>query len=169
MTTTTLLTLQSWRQRMERALGDQVTESRLLGALLAINLITGMVTSALWIFSGDTMISRVAGLSAYPRVIAYGWMALGALVLPYFAMQAFGLWMQWRRKITRLACRSLLASGVLWAFFAYLSKNIDTPFATGIFIACSLVSTGMSALLASSINTAQAREAQSESTACENS
>lgn len=160
MTAAPLINIKAWGLRMERALGDQTAEARLLGALLAINLITGMVTSGLWVFSGDTMISRVAGLSAYPHAIAYIWLLLGALVLPYFALQAFGSWPHWRRRITRLACRALLAGGVLWAFFAYLSKNIDTPYATGIFVAFSLISTGMSALLASSINTAQAREAQ---------
>lgn len=136
------------------------TENRLLGALLAADLIKSMATAGGWILSRDTMLSRVASLSFYPEVLAYLWVALAVLVLPYFCMQAFGLWAAWHRPITRLACRALLASGVLWAFLAYLSKNIDSANVTGIFILNSLTSVAMSAILASSINTAQAKEAQ---------
>lgn len=160
MTTTNLLNLKTWSLRMEKALGDQKTESRMLGALLSLDLIANMLIAGLRILNGRTLMSSIAHLSSYPVALAYVWMGLGLLVLPYFIMQTFGVWFERRRQITRLACRALLAGGVLWAFFAYLSRNIDSQYATGIFIGCSLISTAMSALLASSINTAQIREEQ---------
>ena len=145
---------------MERALGEQTMESHLLGALLALDLMKGMLTAGTWIFVPDTMMSKVASLSSHPNVMAYLWMIMAIGVVPYLCMQAFGIWSKWRRKITRLACHAILVSGVLWAFLAYLSKNIDADNITGIFILHSLTCIAMSAILASSINTAQRREAK---------
>lgn len=144
---------------MERALGDQTMESHLLGALLAVDLMKSMLTAGMWIFNDDTMMSKVASLSRYPDAMAYLWITLVIGVLPYFFMQAFGLWHAWRRPITRLACRAILVSGVLWAFLAYLSRNIDSDNITIIFVLNSMTFIAMSAILASSINTAQDREA----------
>lgn len=145
---------------MERALGEQTMESHLLGALLALDLMKSMLTAGMWIFNDDTMMSRIARLSTYPEVMAYVWMALALGVVPYLGMQAFGFWQSKRRQITRLACRVILISGVLWAFLAYLSKNVDSEHITAIFILHSVTCIVMSAILASSINTAQKREAQ---------
>ena len=144
---------------MERALGEQTVECRLLGALLALDLMSRMLTAGIWVLEANTMMSRIAGLSSFPQAMAYLWMALAVGVLPYFCMQAFGLGLKWRRKITRLACRTILFSGVLWAFLAYLSKNIDSTHIKGIFLLHSFIAVAMSAILASSINTAQGHEA----------
>ena len=144
---------------MEHALGDQTMESHLLGALLALDLMKGMLTAGTWIFNEHTMMAKVASMSRYPDAMAYLWMVLAVGVMPYFVMQAFGVWSNWRRKITRLACHAVLVSGVLWMFLAYLSKNIDSDHITGIFILHSITCIAMSAILASSINTAQGREA----------
>lgn len=145
---------------MQRDLGDQTLETRLMGALLAADLAKGMLSAGFWILSDGTMISKVARLSSHPGILAMVWITLACLVLPYFGMQVFGAWPERRRPITRLACRAILAAGVLWAYLAYLSKNIDSINVTGVFILHSFTCVLMSALLASSINTAQAREAQ---------
>lgn len=144
---------------MELALSDQTLESHLLGALLAADIMKGMLSAGFWILTGGTMISRVAGMSSHPSILALFWMVLALLIIPYFAMQVFGVWTQHRRSIIRLACRAILASGVLWAYLAFLSKNIDIYGVTGVFILHSFTCVLMSALLASSINTAQGREA----------
>ena len=147
-------------RRADLALNDQTLEAQLLGALLAVDLMKSMLTAGLWIFNDATMMSKIASLSAYPDAMAYAWMALTVGVIPYFGMQAFGFWHAQRRQITRLACRVILASGVLWMFLAYLSKNVDSEHVTIIFILNSITFIAMSAILASSINTAQEREAQ---------
>jgi hypothetical protein len=154
------LNFRQWGQRMERALSDQTLETHLLGALLAADLMKGMISAGFWILSDGTMIARVARLSSYPGILALLWIVLACAVLPYFGMQVFGVWPERRRPITRLACRAILAAGVLWAYLAYLSKNIDSLNVTGVFILHSITCVLMSALLASSINTAQGREAQ---------
>lgn len=154
------LNFRQWGQRMERSLSDLTTESHLMGALLAADLMKGMLSAGFWILSDSTMIARVARLSSYPGILALIWMCLACLVLPYFGMQVFGAWPAYRRQITRLACRAILAAGVLWAYLAYLSKNIDSLNVTGVFILHSATCILMSALLASSINTAQGREQQ---------
>lgn len=152
MAAPTLLNFKAWDHRMERVLTDQTLEARLLGALLAADLGKGMLSAGLWIHTNDSMIARVVRLSAYPEIVATVWMLLAALVLPYFLMQVFGWGMGLKRSITRLACRAILASGVLWGFLAFLSRNIDTPNLTLSFVLNSFACVLMSGILAISIN-----------------
>lgn len=154
----TLLNFKAWGHHTERVLPDQTLEARLLGALLAADLGRGMLSAGLWIHTNDSMISKVVRLSAYPEIVAAVWMLLAALVLPYFLMQVFGWGMGLKRQITRLACRAILASGVLWGFLAFLSRNIDTPNLTLSFVLNSATCVLMSGILASSINAAMQLE-----------
>lgn len=158
MTPPTVLNFRSWGHRMERALTDQTLEARLLGALLAADLGKGMLSAGLWIHTNDSMISKVVRLSAFPEIVAAVWMLLAALVLPYFLMQVFGWGLDLKRSITRLACRAILASGVLWGFLAFLSRNIDTPNLTLSFVLNSFACVLMSGILATSINAAMQLE-----------
>lgn len=146
--------------RSELALSGQTLDAQMLGALLAADLMNGMVTAAMWIFNDDTLISRVASLCTNPEALAYTWIALAVVVVPYFCMQTFGVLPRWRRSITRWACRAILASGVIWAYLAYLSKNIDSTNVTWVFVLHSFICVAMSAILAISINATQGREQQ---------
>lgn len=145
---------------MGRILEEQTIEGKLLGALLAFDLMKGMLTAGFWIYAPNTMIAKVASLSNHPTAISYIWMLLALLVLPYFCLQTFNLWSTYHREITRLACRALLASGVMWAYLSYLSKDIDSANITGVLVMHSLINVVMSGILASSINTAQREEAK---------
>ena len=140
---------------------DTTLESRLLGAVLAFELAKSMFTGGLWVLSVQSVTGRIAQLSTYPRVLAGVWICLGLLVVPYLLLQAFCIGKRYSATITRIACRAILASGVIWCYLAYLSKNLDYEYVTEIFILNGLVCVFTAAILANSLNNAQRRAAES--------
>ena len=133
-------------------------EVRLFGALLALTLASNMVIDALWILSQETIISKVASLSTYPQALTAYWMVTASLVLPYFLLQALGIFGDHHRPIVRLACRSIMASGVLYAYLGFLSRNLDYTYVTESFVLMSVLNMGMAAALAHGLNAAQIRK-----------
>ena len=132
-------------------------DARLLGAVLAFELAKDMVAGALWILSPESVTGRIARLSTYPEAIAGVWIFLAVLVIPYFLLQAFSIGERYSRVITRLACRSILAGGVIWCYLAFLSKHLDYAYVTEIFIIAGLSCIATAAALANSLNNAQRR------------
>ena len=132
-------------------------EVRLFGALLALTLGSNMVIDALWIFSQGTAISKVAALSTYPTALAVYWFITAALVTPYFLMQGFGWFMDYYKLVVRTACRAVMAGAVLYAYFGFLSRNMDFSYVTGSFVVMSVLNMGMAATLAYGLNAAQIR------------
>ena len=137
---------------------DRKIEVRLFGALLAVTLASNMVIDALWILSQETIISKVARLSAYPEAISGVWLMAAALVVPYFLLQALGVFGSHHRPIVRLACRAIMASGVLYAYLGFLSRNLDYAYVTESFVVMSILSMGMAAALAYGLNAALIRK-----------
>jgi len=137
---------------------DRKIEVRLFGALLAVTLASNMVIDALWILSQETIISKVARLSTYPEVLSFVWLISAALVAPYFLLQAAGVFGSHHRPIVRLACRAIMASGVLYAYLGFLSRNMDYQFVTEGFVLMSVLSMCMAAALAYGLNAAQIRK-----------
>lgn len=137
---------------------DSRLEARLLGAVLAFDLSKDMLTGGLWVLSDQSITGKVAQLSSYPTALAAVWGLLSLLALPYVFLQVFGLLQRYSEAITRTACRAVLASGVIWAYLGYLSKNLDYTYVTEIFIVNSLTCVAMSAVLANSLNNAQKRK-----------
>lgn len=133
-------------------------EVRLFGALLSVTLASKMVIDALWILSEQTLISKVAHLSSYPEVLSAWWLVTAALVVPYFLLQALGAFATYHRAIVRLACRAVMASGVLYAYFGFLSRNLDYKYVTESFVLMSLLNMLMAAALAHGLNAAQIRK-----------
>lgn len=130
-------------------------ELRLMGALLACALGGDMLIGGLWVLSAQSLTGRIAQLSTFPTALAVVWMTLSLLVVPYLLLQVFNCFLQYRATVTRLACRAVLAGGVIWIYLAFLSKNLDYEYVTAIFIANGLLNVGMAAILANSLNTAQ--------------
>lgn len=133
-------------------------EVRLFGALLALTLASKMVIDALWILSHETVISKVAQLSTYPEALSAWWMLAAALIVPYFLLQATGIFGGHHRPIVRLACRAVMASGVLYAYLGFLSRNLDYRYITESFILMSFLNMAMAAALAHGLNAAQIRK-----------
>ena len=133
-------------------------EVRLFGALLALTLASNMIIDALWILSQETIISRVARLSSYPNALAGYWFVVAALITPYFLMQTFGLFEGYKKFVIKLACRSIMAGGVLYAYFGFLSHNLDYLYVTESFIVMSFLNMGTAAALAYGLNAAQIRK-----------
>ena len=133
-----------------------------MGAVLAFELAKGMLCGGLWVMSPVSITGKVALLSTYPALIGAVWIALSVLVLPYLAMQLFGVGQRYRAKLSRLACRSILASGVICCYLAYLSKNLDYDYVTAIFLFNGMTCICTSAVLALGLNRSQriAEEAQ---------
>ena len=61
-----------------------------------------------------------------------------------------------------VACRAILASGVIWAYLGYLSKNLDYAFVTEIFVVNGLTCIAMAAVMANGLNNAQRRARESD-------
>jgi len=141
---------------------DTRIEARLMGAVLAFELAKGMLCGGFWVMSPVSITGKVALLSTYPAVVGVVWIALSTLVLPYLTMQLFGIGQRYRAKLSRLACRAILASGVIWCYLAYLSKNLDYDFVTVIFLFNGMTCICTSAVLAIGLNRSQriAEEAQ---------
>ena len=133
-------------------------EVRLFGALLALTLASNMVIDALWILSQETIISKVARLSTYPQALSIYWFVAAALVIPYFLLQAFGVFEKYHRCVVRLACRSIMAGAVLYAYLGFLARNLDYNYVTESFILMSALNMGMAAALAHGLNAAQIRK-----------
>lgn len=142
---------------MNAALPDVKMQARLLGAVLSFELAKDMCTGSLWILSPESLTGRIARLSTYPELLAVVWFCLAMLVVPYFLLQVFSLGQRYVTAITRLACRAILAGGVIWCYLAYLSKNLDYAYVTEIFIVTGLSCIAMSAVLAVGLNSAQRR------------
>ena len=143
---------------MNLSVNDQQFQLRLMGAVLAFALGTEMFKGALWILSEQSVTWRVAQLSTYPHALAGVWMVLAVQVIPYFCLQAFDWFAAYRAGITRLACRSVLAGGVIWIYLGWLSKNLDYKYTTIIFVFTGLISVAMSAVLANGLNSSQRHE-----------
>jgi len=131
---------------------------RLFGALLAVTITSKMVIDALWILSEETIISKIARLSTYPEAISLWWFLAAALVLPYFLLQAFDVFGNHHRPIVRLACRAVMASGVMYAYLGFLSRNSDYKYVTESFVIMSILNMLMAAALAHGLNAAQIRK-----------
>jgi len=136
---------------------DLKIEVRLLGGLLAMALGGNMVIDALWIFSEHTVMSRIARLSTYPQALAYYWMLSALLITPYFLVQVLDIMKHHNRHITRLACWSVMAGGVLYAYMGFLSRNLDYQYVTESFVASSILNMAMATALAYTLNSSQRR------------
>lgn len=134
---------------------DSQIEVRLFGALLALTLASNMVIDALWILSQETIISKVARLSSYPQALSIYWFAAAAFVAPYFLMMALGIFGKHHGLIVRMACRAVMAGGMLYAYLGFLSRNLDYRYVMESFIVMSLLNIGMAAALAYGLNAAQ--------------
>ena len=137
---------------------DRKIQVRLFGSLLAVTLASNMVIDALWILSEETLISKVARLSSYPEILSAWWFVAAALVVPYFLLQALGVFGKHHRPIVRLACRAIMASGVLYAYLGFLSRNLDYKYVTESFVLMSVLNMAMAAALAHGLNAAQIRK-----------
>lgn len=124
--------------------------ARLLSIVLALDMIQNMVSPAVWILGASvSIVAKVARLASYPDSIAWAWLAMSALMLPYLATQLSG---RTCMVCTRMACWGLCGGGALWMFLAWLGRNLDYPALISLFGFNCLISIAMGAVLAASIN-----------------
>ena len=126
-------------------------QSRLLGAVLAFELSKNMVSSGLLMLQPSSMIGKAGRLSSSPEVFSYIWIFLALLVVPYMLVNFCGKWNSRQKVTTRLACWSILASGVLWVYLASLSKGLDYGNLTEVFLLHGLSCIASSTLMAYSL------------------
>ena len=138
-------------------------ESRVLSALLCVVMMRSMVDPALLILGEErSMIGVISRLAAYPHLLAYTWLSLAVLVVPYVLIQVFRPDVKCRDRIVRMASFAASAGGVLWFFLAYLSRNLDYPTAVWICSGNGLSGIGLGAVLAYTLNNTQIRRAQED-------
>ena len=120
---------------------------------MALDMIENMISPALWILGEQrSLISTIASLSSSRTVLGYAWLAAAVMLLPYLVAQLID---KGSRRTTRLACLSLSLSGVLWTYIAFLARNLDYQYVSGLFIFDGLISLVMAGVLANSINDEQ--------------
>lgn len=153
--------LQQEIKAAQHELKDVRIEWRLISAVLAFELAKDMSTGSMWIMSTQSVTGRIAQLSTYPTAIAVLWTLLAIAVVPYLLLQVFSVGMRFATSTTRLACRAILASGVIWCYLGYLSKNLDYTYVTEIFIVNGLTCIAMAAVMANGLNSAQRRAKES--------
>lgn len=136
-------------------LKNSLTDARLFGAVLSFCLAERMVEGSFWILSEQSLTGKVARLATYPSFMAVAWLCLAFFVMPYLLFQIFGVFKQHEKMIKKIACRSILAGGVIWFYLAYLSRNLDYAYVTEIFLISGLTCVVMSFILANSLNNEQ--------------
>jgi len=147
------------------ACGDVHLERRMLGATLAFEVAKSMICGGLWVMSPMSVMGRIAQLSTYPEIMGVLWAFIGTLVLPYLLMQLFNVADQHRAKFTKLACRAILASGVIWFYLGYLSKGLDYQYVTVIFILSGMTCIATATILAKSTRNVNRRAAEAQESA----
>lgn len=129
---------------------------RLMSSLLALDLAKSFINPALWILGESTsVISTVAKLATWADALGVVFIVSALMVAPYIVMQITMPDCPYRLFLTRCACNGLILGGVLWAYMAYLSRNLDYDTATIVFLTNSLFPIAMAGLLAYSINAEQ--------------
>jgi hypothetical protein len=138
---------------MTQATRNAARLARLLSIVLALDMFQNMVSPAVWILgASNSIVSRVSRLANYPDAVAYGWLVMAALMVPYMVAQTAG---SNNRLCTRLACLSLCGGGSLWMFLAWLGRNLDYSSLVWLFGFNCFISIAMGAVLALSINDRQ--------------
>lgn len=136
---------------------DTCKLARLLSIVLALDMFQNMVSPAVWILGASgSIVAKVARLATYPDSIAWGWLIMAALMLPFMLAQITG---SSNRLCTRLACLGLCGGGALWMFVAWLGRNLDYPSLIWLFGFNCFISIAMGVVLALSINDQQKRDA----------
>lgn len=131
---------------------------RLITVLLSLSMMFDLLDPATFILTVPTSITaRVAMLAYSAELVAYSFIALGALLAPYAAMHAFFPNHPARRGITQLACFALLGASLQWMFLAYLSRNLDIEAVTGVWLRTAMGALGYSMVLAVGLNAEHAR------------
>ena len=134
--------------------------ARLLAIVLSLDMVQNMVSPAVWILGASgSIVAKVARLATYPDAVAWAWLAMSALMLPYLVAQIGG-----RASVlcTRLACLSLCGGGMLWMFLAWLGRDLDYSALIYLFGFNCLISIAMGAVLAYSINQQQLSDEQKD-------
>lgn len=124
-----------------------------MSVVLAVDMMQNMISPAVWILTAPaSVIAKVSRLATYPDAIAWLWLIMAALMIPYLIAQVAGYT---SRVSTRLACLGLSGGGALWFFLAWLGRNLDYTSLVGLFLFNCAVSVAMAAVLAASINNSQ--------------
>lgn len=140
---------------------DFKSEMRLMSILLSIFVMSDFVDPAIFILQGTrSMIGTTATLSSSASGLAYAFLGVGLMCLPFLLMQVFYPRIGCRKLIVRLTCFAMCMGGVLWIYLAFLSRNLDYAGATAFFIKNGLGAIAMGGILALTINNKQRREQQ---------
>lgn len=130
-----------------------MSESRMLSILLGGALLQDMVDPVLLIASVPTsLLTRVAGMTGHPVLLACLFAVCALLLLPFLAVSLLRGLERYRRIAAKLACLSLGIATVLWAYLGTLSAGMGTGTLSNIFLRNAVMSLGFSAALAVSLN-----------------
>lgn len=139
---------------LEIQLTEKVRLMRLFGLVLVLDMLQNIINPIVWIMGeSNSVISSVARLSSSAGALAACWLVMATLMLPYTWLTITG-----KESIlaTRLVILGMAGSGALWAFLAWLARNLDFSASTlWIFGGNSALSIAVSYILALTINERQ--------------
>jgi hypothetical protein len=135
---------------------------RLFSLLLVIDMLRNTLNPAAWILGeSQSIIGTVARLSSSADALAACWLFMAVLMLPYMYVTIVG---RHAMLATRLAILSMAGSGALWAFLAWLARNLDYDNTLWIFGGNSVISIAVSYIFALAINESQLTKQKAKAT-----
>ena len=94
--------------------------ARCFSIVAAFEILMDFLSPALWIITTpQSVISKVAHLSASAEVIGCIWLAAAALVVPFVLMQLFNPDYEHRRNVTKLCNLGNVAGALIWFLMAF--------------------------------------------------
>lgn len=131
---------------------------RLAWVLLAGAMLWDFIDPALLILTVNaSMVHRIALMTQHPLLVGATFLVLAAGVVPFVVLQLLAPASRWRRSITKLACLTLVAGGLLWVFLAWNARHVDVEVVGGIFLRTGLGAFLSALALALSLNQEQTR------------
>lgn len=136
----------------------QEIQHRIVSVLLAGMMLFDFIDPAVLILSvPSSVIGRIGHMTQEANFIAFSFLTLASLLLPYVFMTVFCPRHPMRRDCTRVACLALAGAGVLWFLMAWTARNTEFPYVMSIFLRSGLGAMLFSLSLALSLNNELAR------------
>ena len=144
------------------------TAIRSLSVLVSFQIMIAFLSPAMFVLSAESSLpSKVASLATSSMALAVCWFISALAILPFVIMQTFFPACRYRRVIMRVANFGFIFGGLVWAFMAFLSRNLDYSLIVWNFSIYALIPFSMAAMMANSLNNDQKEKEQKEKASLE--
>lgn len=139
-------------------LQHQEVQLRIVAVLLSGMMLFNFLDPAIFILNvPSSIIARVAMMTGEGSCVAWGFIGLSLMIVPYVVMNLFFPRHGCRRDCTKVACLGLAGAGLLWFLLAWASKSTDFPYVVGVYVRSGAGALAFAMTLALSLNNELAR------------